>query len=283
MSWNGTVRCGNCYTNGHNINGCPELQKEWQADPESYKGRQWARIMHRKAQPRTCSYCAETGHTRAGCADLKTHKQTYQEDAILFRKAIAKWMHESGLGIGALVRAKDIPYHANDDLYMSPGDGNYVPPVGLVMDATPDADHYAAVSGSGEWMESQGLLTMELLGNADQDRYRRNVVLGLPCIPGIVPRMGKDWYNNLVDRTDRCRNVNWEVVSSGYLHFDSTDWASAKVVATSAKEHFARNNDQASGSFRQLTSEQRTQLGEYVNGEIELSEMKDAELPQNDT
>ena len=283
MSWNGTVQCSNCYTSGHNRTGCPELRKAWEEDPTSYTGREWARIMHKKAQPKTCSYCQETGHTRPGCADLKTHKQTYQEDAILFRNAIAKWMHESGLGVGALVRAKDISYHTKNNTYMNPDDGDYVPPVGLVMDTTPAADHYAAVSGSNEWMGAQGLITMELLGSADQDQYRRNVGLGLPCIPGIVPRLGKDWYNNNVDRVDRCNNVNWEVVSPGYLHFDSTDWVSAKVVATIAKEHFAANNDQTSRDFKELRPKQRTQLWEYVNDEVKLSEMIDPELPENDT
>jgi hypothetical protein len=283
MSWNGTVRCGNCYESGHNRTGCPALKKAWEADPESYDGRQWARIIQTKAKPKTCSYCGEQGHTRAGCAELKTHKQLYQEDAIIFRKAIAKWMHENGLGIGALVRAKDIAYHNRDQKYMNPTDGDYVPPVGLVINTIPAADHYIAVSGSSEWMGGQGLLSMQLLGSDDMEHYRRNVGLALPCIPGIVPRMGKDWYNGLVDRVERCSNVDWEVVSSGYVHFDSTDWASTNVVRDVAKAHFAGPNEQTARDFRELTSEQRTQLRQYVNGEIELSEMKDAELPENDT
>ena len=30
MSWSGTVRCSNCYENGHNITGCPDLKKAWE-------------------------------------------------------------------------------------------------------------------------------------------------------------------------------------------------------------------------------------------------------------
>ena len=73
---------------------------------------------------------------------MKTHKQIYQEDAvILFRQAIAKWMRESGLGIGALVRAKDVQYYGEDG-HVYPNDANYVPPVGLIMNTHPDVDHY---------------------------------------------------------------------------------------------------------------------------------------------
>jgi len=282
MSWNGTVRCSNCYQSGHNRTGCPELKKAWEQDPESYQGRQWARIMATKAKPKTCSYCGIERHTRPGCAELKTHKQIYQEDAIIFRQAMAKWMRESGLGIGALVRAKDVQYYGEDG-YVYPNDTNYVPPVGLITNADPTVDHYGAISGTQEWMSNGGLLSMQLLGSSDREPWRRNVGLGLPCIPGIVPRIGKDWYNNPTDRLDRCNNVNWEVVSPGYKHFDSTDWASTQVVAPHVKEHFARDNEQSSRSFQRLPTEQKEQLRDYVNGDIELSEMKDAELPDTDT
>jgi len=282
MSWSGTVRCSNCYTEGHNVRGCPELKKAWAKDPNSYQGRMWARYMAQKAAPKTCSYCYQEGHTRAGCVDLKTHKQTYQEDAILFRKALAKWMRDSGLGIGALVRAKDVQYYTSEG-HVYPNNADYIPPVGLIINTTPSANHYTAVSGSGEWMSNQGLLSMELLGTAHLDSYRRHVGLALPCIPGIVPRMGKGWHDGFIDRAERCSGVDWEVVSPGHIHFDATDWSSPKEVATVAKAHFARANEETRSSFQELTPEQRTQLREYVNGEIELSEMKDAELPNNDT
>ena len=281
MSWNGTVRCSNCYTSGHNRTGCPELKKAYDADPNSYDGKQWARIMERKAKPKTCSYCQEQGHTRAGCADLKAHKQTYQEEAILFRQAIAKWMRESGLGIGALVRAQDVSYYTEKG-HLYPNDENYVPPVGMIMNTTPSADHYTAVSGSGPWLQSGGLLTMELLGSTE-DSYRRNVGLGLPCIPGIVPRMGKDWYGGFQDRADRTSGTNWEVVSPGCKHFDGSDWTSTKVVAAVAKEHFGRDNEETRNSFQTLPVEQKEQMLQYVNDEIELSEMSDPILPDNDS
>ena len=80
MSWNGTVRCSNCYDNGHNKTGCPELKKAWEENPDSFKGREWARIEARKRAPKKCSYCKETGHTRAGCDEIKQHRVQFHND-----------------------------------------------------------------------------------------------------------------------------------------------------------------------------------------------------------
>ena len=50
MSWNGTVRCGNCYDKGHNRNGCPKLKEEMQkrieADPEDYYAQKYFEKKH---------------------------------------------------------------------------------------------------------------------------------------------------------------------------------------------------------------------------------------------
>jgi len=213
---------------------------------------------------------------------MKQHKLTFRQDAILFRNALAKWMRETGLAIGALVRAQDCQYYTKDG-HMYPGNEDYVPPVGLVMNATPSANHYAAISGSSEWLNPGSFLTMETLGSQEVDKYRRNVGLSLPCIPGIIPRMGKDWYGGIQDRQDRSSGINWEVVSVGYQHFDSTDWTSASAMKALAKEHFAGPNEQERGEFRTFTDERRQQFSDYINGSIELSEMKDPELPDNDS
>ena len=90
---------------------CPELKKAWLKDPNSYDGREYARHEARKKAPKTCSYCKETGHTRAGCADIKRHKEQFRSDAMLFRRVIVKWMKEMGIGVGALVRSKDAQWH----------------------------------------------------------------------------------------------------------------------------------------------------------------------------
>ena len=282
MSYSGTVRCSNCYTAGHNRNGCPKLRKAFQEDPNSYEGRQWARIQEAKAAPKTCSYCSNEGHTRAGCADLKIHKQIYQEDATLFRHAIAKWMRDTGLGIGALIRAQDVRYY-NANGYSYPGDPEYIPPVGMVMNTSPTAHHYAAISGSNEWQHNPALLDMQGVATGDLPEYRKSISLSLPCIPGLVPRLGIDMYGRTVDRLDRTSHVSWEVVSPGFKHFDATGWTSDKTIRANAKAHFSRDNGQEDSSFKSLSAEQRVQLRDYVNGNIDLSEMKDTEVPQNDS
>jgi hypothetical protein len=41
---------------------------------------------------------------------MKQHKAQFQDDLILWRKAVLKWAKDVGLGIGALVRSKNIVY-----------------------------------------------------------------------------------------------------------------------------------------------------------------------------
>lgn len=282
MSWSGTVTCSKCYESGHNRRSCPQLKKAWQDDPEGYEAREYLRHEASKKAPKTCSYCKTTGHTRAGCTEMKRHKLAYHRDALLFRKAIAKWMRETGLAVGALVHAYDVQYYAEGS-YRYPNDEGYIAPVGLVMNSIPNADHYSAISGSSEWSMAGSLITMEPLGSANVDEFRRKIGLNLPCIPGIIPLMGIDWYNSTINRMDRCQNVNWKVVSPGYQHFDSTEWTSSEVIDALTREHFKREQEQTTGEFRTFTDERRVQFRNYINGSIDLSEMKDAELPNNDT
>ena len=56
-------------------------------------------------------------------------------------------------------------------------------------------------------------------------------------------------------------------------------FANLAELTKAVKEHFGAKNDQANHDFRTFTEFQRTQLRQYVNGEIELSEMKDPEVP----
>ena len=49
------------------------------------------------------------------------------------------------------------------------------------------------------------------------------------------------------------------------------------------KTHFAAPQQQTSSYFKTFDAFQRTQLRQYVNGEIELSQMKDPEVPGIDT
>jgi hypothetical protein len=102
----------------------------------------------------------------------------------------------------------------------------------------------------------------------------------LPSIPGIVPRYGKGWYGgDHADRDDRNQNMNWEVVSVGQTDFSNASFLSPKELKKATKVHFAAQQEQTERAFKTFTDFQRKQLQQYVNGEIELSEMKDPEVP----
>ena len=118
MSYSGTVHCGHCYDKGHNKSACPKMRREAAENPDSWQAKTVARYEARRAQPKICSYCDESGHTRAGCNDMKAHKSQFQEDLILWRQAMVKWMQDTGLGIGSLVRCEDASYHRGDAVYV---------------------------------------------------------------------------------------------------------------------------------------------------------------------
>jgi len=286
MSWNGTVRCSNCRDTGHNRTGCPELRKAWEKDPTSYSGREWARIVARKAQPKICGYCDESGHTRAGCDTKKEHKATFIQDAVLWRNAIVKWMKDVQLGVGALVRCNDAQYHDNDHGYVYATDENHIPPVGLVMSGVSgDISHYHGIMNAPDWQSSGSILCFDRIGTPSaMAAYQKVVGITLPCIPGIVPRYGKGYYGNeKMDRADRLNNVDWEVVSPGQTDFSNDAFVCAKTIKKTAKEHFKAPNEQTKRSFHTFAPFQRRQLRDYVNGVMELSEMNDPEVPGIDT
>jgi hypothetical protein len=114
--------------------------------------------------------------------------------------------------------------------------------------------------------------------------YQKIIGISLPCIPGIVPRYGKGYYGNeKMDRQDRMNNVDWEVVSPGQTDFSNDVFVSPKSIKKTAKVHFAAPQEQTARSFHTFAPFQRAQLAAFVNGETELSEMKDPEVPGIDT
>ena len=283
MSYNGTVRCSVCYEKGHNKTSCPTLRKAWEEDPTSYQGRQWQRILDRKAKPKVCSYCGTTGHTRAGCDIAKKHKAQFQMDLNLWRKALVKWMSDTGLGIGALVKCNNAAYYRGSD-YLYPQDESYIPPVGMVMcHPNQGLTHYNGIMNSGDWRSAPTLISFEYIGAPDGEMaYRRTIGCALPSIPGIVPRYGKGYYGTeQLDRDDRNQNMDWEVVSEGHADFDNASFLSPKDLKRATKRHFAAQEEQTERAFKTFTDFQRKQLQQYVNGEIELSEMKDPEVPKD--
>ena len=290
MSYTGTVRCGYCYQSGHNKTSCPELKKKWEEDPNSYYGRQWAAIQARKAKPKICGYCGEEGHTRAGCELMKRHKSQFQFELSLWRRAVLKWAKDTGFGIGALVRAPQTSYR-RDGQYMYPSDENYIPPAGMIMHNTPGVfmTHYAGIPETNEWTSSSTpFASFEIMGIKDPGYYGKDTSIGIPCIPGIVPRLSrrKTYYGEYAnyDREEYVGDgAQWEVVSPAVKDFSSA-WVSAKELKEVTKIHFkgGKSAEQAHG-FCHFTDFQRDQLQQYVNGEIELSEMSDPELSTDDS
>jgi len=260
------------------------MRKQARENPDSWQAKQVARYEARKAKPKLCSYCDTTGHTRAGCDTMKAHKAQFIIDANLWRSALAKWMKESQLGIGALVQCNDAAYHRGDN-YMYPRDDNYIAPVGLVMKQPGiGMSHYAGIMNTGTWSGGDSFISFERIGaDAEVPGYRKTIGMPLPSIPGIVPRYGKGWYGTeKLDRNDRINNVDWDVVSPGQA-LDNSDLTCPKQLRKMTKHHFAGPQDQDYRSFKTFKDFQRTQLQQYVNGEIELSEMKDPEVPDSDT
>ena len=285
MSYTGTVRCGHCYKEGHNQTNCPTMREQARANPDGYQAQKVAEYEARKAKPKVCSYCDTSGHTRAGCEIVKRHKITFTSDAILWRNAMIKWMKETGMGVGALVRVNDASYHRGDK-YMHPTDNDYIPPVGLIMNAASyTLSPYTGIMNSATWTASEGAFSFECIGSSPEvPEYRRTIGLTLPDIPGIVPRFGKGYYGNeQLDRRTRINNCDWEVVSPGQTDFSSDKLMCRKELKKTVKHHFAGPQQQIGRHFYTFDSFQRTQLRDYVNGEIELSEMKDPEVPESHT
>ena len=116
MSWDGTVRCSECYTKGHNRSGCPRRKERYEealAKPEGERDyyddkviRQTERDKERRSKPRTCSYCKrQAGHNRRKCPELAEHTAYVQKQQVAFRKAFLEHIQGLGLNVGALVRA----------------------------------------------------------------------------------------------------------------------------------------------------------------------------------
>jgi len=107
MSWNGTVRCSNCYERGHNRSGCPklkeEMQKRLEADPDDYCATNYFEKKKRTSK-RTCGYCQESGHNRKTCSEAKIDRDGFIQQNQTAREKALDWLKKSGVGIGALVK-----------------------------------------------------------------------------------------------------------------------------------------------------------------------------------
>jgi len=106
MSWNGTVRCSNCYDKGHNRSGCPklkaEMQKRLDENPDDYRATNYFEKKQRRSK-RTCGYCENEGHNRKTCSEAKQDQGVFMQKNRTAREKALTWLKSCGIGVGALV------------------------------------------------------------------------------------------------------------------------------------------------------------------------------------
>ena len=106
MSWNGTVYCSYCGTQGHNRRGCQALKNWVKENPDSFEGMK-AKRNKASAKNRSCSYCKEPGHTRRKCAQKNQHIQDFVGINSEYVKKVACWMKDEGIEPGTLIRVEE--------------------------------------------------------------------------------------------------------------------------------------------------------------------------------
>lgn len=106
MSWDGTVRCGYCYTKGHNRRGCPEVEKRMKEvladNPNSKRAKEYYEKKN-QAGKRRCSYCSALGHQRRTCKELIYAKEVAVEKCAEWRVDFVEKLKREGVGTGTLV------------------------------------------------------------------------------------------------------------------------------------------------------------------------------------
>jgi len=117
MSWNSTVRCSWCYTNGHNRRGCPERKEYIKGNPDSYEAR---RQMNNNqiSKARRCSYCKGRGHNAQTCQVKEEDRGLLVQKLKRQRKKIKDYMMASGFGVGALIKIENRYWNIQNSLYL---------------------------------------------------------------------------------------------------------------------------------------------------------------------
>ena len=114
MSYNGTVRCGNCYEKGHNRRGCPRIIAEIAANPNGYQAQQ-ANRKKASATPRVCGYCQTSGHNKRTCPTMTSDRINTKKKNRVWREKFLNIAAKIGCAPGALIEAvnpNDSEYHA---------------------------------------------------------------------------------------------------------------------------------------------------------------------------
>ena len=119
----GTVRCGFCGVEGHNVTTCPDVSrvanrylKMIEKNPEyvgTWAQRNALRILKNREERRAklkrpkrkprCSFCGSTTHRRPKCKALAKFMKKLKVANLNWRKAFVKNMELNGFGIGSLV------------------------------------------------------------------------------------------------------------------------------------------------------------------------------------
>ena len=164
MSYRRTVRCSHCYQTGHNKSSCPDYKlkiEEWReagimtSTVEAYDRKKANKA--NAAKSRSCSYCGEAGHSRAGCSKMKAQMERYRIRNKEYRSNYLKAVLENGLGPGALLSAES--WHGDKTLY-------------IVMSVD-----WSKVSMHDKGARVFHVLPLNRLGHANKDRWRAEFAL----------------------------------------------------------------------------------------------------------
>ena len=164
MSYKRTVRCSHCYQTGHNKSSCPDYKlkiEEWrEAGIMTSTVEKYDRSKQRKANAaknRSCSYCGESGHSRASCSKMKAQMERYRIRNKEYRSNYLKAVLENGLGPGALLSAEN--WGGSKMLY-------------LVMSVD-----WSKVSMHDKGARVFHVLPLERLGHANKERWSSDFAL----------------------------------------------------------------------------------------------------------
>ena len=274
MSYSGTVRCGHCYSQGHNKRGCPKLKEEIATNPNGWEAQ------HGAGKARQCSYCQGEGHNRASCSDRKTHESAFRRDNKLWRQAFDKWAVSQGLGYGALLRAP-ITWRNTKDERM---DGESTPALGMFtglrrQDEDDPLTREWARTGA---YQQRGALWMDLIGaNLGYNDRAQTSHLQLPDIPVIAPAHGKDSWG--YERSRDGGDSRWTVVSPSPVPGFGDEFTSVAAMTALVKDYFKTGKYANTASdWNELTKETRQALKDYLNDSATLEELGKRLNPEED-
>jgi len=256
MSYNGTVRCGQCHNKGHNKRSCPELKRLAAADPNGYYGRQVARMEAASKAPRKCSYCKEPGHTRRTCSTLKKHKLDAKRNTTLVRKGIQKWMNATGVGPGALITSRR-GFYSNSVGYAHAKEADEQPRVFLVTETSlTSVMHSDGVPGtrqSHQFMRATDVAT------------GTQVWFGLPHIPTVAPGSGISPGNSWEQSRIGKEGFSWTLASSAPTVPEAQKDCFGTPLVESVESWFASDEKNEAYYFNTITPEQAKAIRGYLS------------------